>query len=276
MDPTPFSQKLCALRDNGPSFLGECNRPRNNSHSPQPPIRKRLYSEDINSILQEAPASGVPVFERRKTYHVGESQVQGDSAHHVFEEPKIFLEELGHQRPKQKMFGENLEKLEEVNRSIGDIMDFDRNLRHLQEESENEESADISFLHEELGKQNDKQINHFEVIFDSGVKNKRERGFLGKRDEFDNLKSSCKGGIKKIGGQSERRNHLKVEEHIAYVFKSTKVNLSVGLKEKQNNPIKKVEIKMCNKRNRGSLNKGSQKKKESGIALERKAFQIQG
>ena len=58
MDPVTYPPKLCPLRPYGPTFLGETCNHRNKSHSPQPPIRKRLYSEDFNSILLDVEING--------------------------------------------------------------------------------------------------------------------------------------------------------------------------------------------------------------------------
>jgi hypothetical protein len=279
MDPTPFSQKLCALRDNGPSFLGEANRVRNNSHSPQPPIRKRLYSEDFNTILQEVPTQKLALAERRKTCNFPEPQQMVEPVHQVFEDPKVFLEELPNVRTKRMMFSDHVEKLDDVNRSYGEMTDFDRDIGHLREESQDEEDGGIPFLHQDLGKQEDKQKDHFEGIFDSGRKDKVEGGFLGKRDAFELEGISGKNSAKKMGMVWERRSRLKVEENTAYVFKSQKMKLSVGPMQqssREKETKKKEQSKVRSKGSRRSLNGASQKKRESTMTLERKALQMQG
>lgn len=255
MESTPLSQKLCALRSHGPSFLGETGGTQNQSYSPQPPIRKRLYSEDFNFILMDGQSQPQTLGEKRRhTTHLNtlELQTMQEASGPILNDMKTFGDDTGFPRSRVRPFLE-VEADEEVNRSFGEMMTFDRGLEQLQEESQHEDHPMV-FLPEDLNKQEDKQKNHFEVIFDAGTKEKTQLGTqtLGKRSNFEFSKMQASTLVPRgTNRPSEwgKLTHLKVEENSAYVFnpkrsidsKKSKTEELKSLKSRNKNKKKKVD-----------------------------------
>ena len=155
MNPVSHSQQLCPLRPFGPSFLSENPPTRNRSHSPQPPLRKRLYSEDFNSFLLDADARA----DRERSRIVIPDETRQISTDKLVPE---LVEESFINCQKSRPFFELHEQIEE-NEQIGEESVFG-GMVQLREESEPE--GIMPFLSRAAGK-DEKHKHHFQEIFDS-------------------------------------------------------------------------------------------------------------
>lgn len=272
MNPIAFPQKLCALRPYGPSFLGESSQSKNKSHSPHPPIRKRLYSEDFNTILmdnstRQVEEEGVPVdpFVGKGTSHLNLGQSQ------------IFSEEINISTQKGNFLRESRDFCNEMEPFTRDPMNFETRLHPLTEESPFEEDSAPS-LPLDLSKTDFKRKNHFEEIFNSGKKDKEER-LLGKREEFDNQKTLSMSPIVNDKRMQEAlKMALKVQENSSYMFKSKRVNSTQNpLLAKDFSNKSKFEIpKLEEDKKRSQESHSKVQRRDSKVPLEKRGSNFNG
>jgi hypothetical protein len=234
MDPVTYPTKLCPLRPYGPTFLGETSTQRNKSHSPQPPIRKRLYSEDINSILMDVEINGKKSSKSKQI-----SPVVVETFPERNEEQNVFSDEIINSDCKLGFFPE--QEMEE-------IPIFEQNLLPLREESQFEERMDL--ISEEMTKE-DKPKHHFTDIFDSGRKEiLGKRAFMDMESKREKIRSKDRG----------KKKNLKLEENTTYLFNSKEVTKKrkkeiFGTPKQMEKKIVKRESKVFTER-RGSQVQG--------------------
>lgn len=211
MDPVTYPPKLCPLRSFGPTFLGETSNPRNKSHSPQPPIRKRLYSEDFNSILLDVEINQKKFREKPKPMLLTPQIEPFCDQIELNEDAQVFSDVVINTEAKMGFFPD-----QEVEGERDEVQIFERGLLPLREESQFEEE-ELDMMSVEIAKE-DKHKQHFRDIFDSGRKEiLGKRAFmetgrgLGKRDQ--------KGKKMKIKDLEYKKN-LNLEENSTYCFNS--------------------------------------------------------
>ena len=274
MEPVTYPQKLCPLRSFGPNLLGETPANRNKSHSPQPPIRKRLYSEDYNTILLDAETRREESRDKSKSLLIVpqmiDSFIERDPQDIPNEETQVFSEEVFGNNSKAGFFPDNEEQNEDVDRSAGEILTFERNLLPLQDETQFDDEG-MGFIGD-TSKEYD-QKNHFNDIFDS---ERKEVSLLGKRGYLDRSGSTSNQfkvpfGFKGKNSKklSSSKTNLRLQENSAYVF-NPKQNQkkSIHPMRKEGNGMKfgtpkQTKLKINNNRNRNGHSKVNNKKKLS-------------
>lgn len=209
MDPVTHSQQLCPLRSYAPNFLGENPTTCNRSHSPQPPPRKRLYSEDFNSFLMDADCRPDARDRARPAATLDAREPFEKSLNESVRPESRFPEDAFAQPHKSEVFF-GQEDPDDSER-IGDGGTFGTARDDFAFEGIG------SYLGAELAR-DDKHKHHFQEIFDAGDKNSV---LLGKRD-FPS-KGSRTGP--RFGEQLREgcAQELKVEENSAYVFKRKRI-----------------------------------------------------
>jgi len=215
MESLSFPQKLCALKSCVPSFIVENPRTRNKSHSPQPPMRKRLYSEDFTFNLLDTTVKKEMNLQRETPRDLRpDGGGPLDFENPILEEARVFPENIDSAGEKTALFKDDMDSLPR-NSSV-----FDLGMTALQEEGSLQEQGE--FLPEQEGKTDFKVKDYFTDIFDSQKKLPLD-SILGK----PNLPGSKFGDplpkfLGKRPSDSGKRN-LKVQEYSTYLFKSKRV-----------------------------------------------------
>lgn len=260
MDPFSHAQQLCPLRPFGPSFLSENPPTRNRSHSPQPPARKRLYSEDFNCFLLESDARERP----RPSGDLRDAFGDRARAEATRSDSRFALE--SHElRPKALPLFASYDQVEELlpeppNFNAADAM-----------RDEWEQEKPFSCLSLEAGR-DEKPKAHFQEIFDAHTK---DNALLGKREfplrspKANPKTSSGKSGVAREGGNAggKLQKNLKVEEHSKYLFKPKRGKKATGAGKAFAAPKQK---------RRGSKGEASAGRREARGGGEKRGLQMHG
>lgn len=209
MDSVTHSQQLCPLRSYAPNFLSENPPTRNRSYSPQPPPRKRLYSDDFNNFLMDVDSRPDPRDRFRQPFTLEPRDPYEKGLGEPMPTETRFPDDAFVQAQKsQAFFGQ--EEPEEPEQ-IGETGAFGNTAEEFVLE------GILLYSGGEPGK-DDRHKHHFQEIFDA---NDREAVLLGKR-EFGEKTRRAKAHATEPRREKQTRE-LKVEEHSAYVFQPKRV-----------------------------------------------------
>jgi len=264
MDPVTYPQKLCPLRSFGPTFLGETSNPRNKSHSPQPPIRKRLYSEDFNSILLDVEINQKKFKEKPKSMLLTPQIEPFGDRSEPNEDAQVFSDVVINTESKMGFFPDEEVEIEREERHI-----FERGLLPLREESQFEEE-ELDMMSVEMGKE-DKQKQHFRDIFDSGRKE-----ILGKRAFMETgprLGKKDQKGRKMKMKDLEYKKNLNLEENSTYCFNSKK-GISKGQEVVQDDRFRSPKQLIEKKKKKEHVMQAP--KRDSRVMTEKRGSHVQG
>ena len=265
MEPLSFPQKLCALKTCVPSFIIENSRTRNKSHSPQPPMRKRLYSEDFTfNLLDPAVKKNLNIQEESVRGVKPDLMISHDFDNPIIEETRVFPEDLGSAGEKG-LFKDEIDSVQR-NSSV-----FDLGLT-TQDNDLTEEMVDYLPVIPDS-----KVKDYFTDIFDNDKKTHPFNPSLGKRG-FTSVTNHFEDRLGKSQSKGHfhlRKRNLKVQENSTYLFKPKKVKpkLKEGNSLKQRDNGKKSLSNKTSGSGRKRVSYSSKHQKTQKVSSDKKMGQ---
>ena len=274
MNSLTVPEKLCPLKTCEPNFHIEGSRNRNKSHSPQPPMRKRLYSEDFNFILLDSESKKDIIQSKEITNNI-KSDIGIDLEYPIMEESRVFPEEIRSICEKNTLFKEHVEIGDNIDNFEDNSSMFELGPVPLQEENVYIDE-NLEYLVDEDNKQDFKLKSHFMDIFNP-EKKETENSFdsmIGKRNYTN---TNDKSIIQRNNSFLKSKNQtlkLQHQEYSTYFLKSKRIKSSSKENQTFNTNLLKKQ-KLLNQKTNVSKKKLSLNNNQK-VSNDKKIVHIQG